>query len=262
MLKVCEHIWLKCNNNIRDWEISLLYNRLRHRLYLVPHQTRYMRRSMNDFFIEIQIIKKNRLEQFHCSVITLMHIPQQHDCTFYNLYESKTKIPSNWDYDWNTVNNLAPLIRFSCRLVYGLLNFTLRWRHMNVMYSQMTSHSTVCSQLMRTHIKETSKSALLAVYAGNSPAAGEFPAQRASNAEKASIWWLHHEIFCVWSKIHILSKTYMHCKMCILFKNRNWRALTFKKSRAFSKRSPDVLKPLQWRHSERHGLSNHQPYDW
>ena len=28
---------------------------------------------------------------------------------------------------------------------------------------------------------------------GNSPVTGEFPTQRASNAEKVSIWWRHHE---------------------------------------------------------------------
>ena len=27
---------------------------------------------------------------------------------------------------------------------------------------------------------------------GNSPGAGEFPAQSASNAENVSIWWRHH----------------------------------------------------------------------
>ena len=47
-------------------------------------------------------------------------------------------------------------------------------------------------QVMRTHIKEISKSALLALCDGNSPVTGEFPAQRDSNAEKASIWWRHN----------------------------------------------------------------------
>ena len=28
---------------------------------------------------------------------------------------------------------------------------------------------------------------------GNSPVTGEFPAQRASNAENVSIWWRHHD---------------------------------------------------------------------
>ena len=38
---------------------------------------------------------------------------------------------------------------------------------------------------MRNHIKESSKSALLTLCEGNSPGTGEFPAQRASNAEKS-----------------------------------------------------------------------------
>ena len=42
--------------------------------------------------------------------------------------------------------------------------------------------------------KKTSKPALLALCEGNSPVTGEFPAQKASNAEKASIWWRHHAI--------------------------------------------------------------------
>ena len=35
---------------------------------------------------------------------------------------------------------------------------------------------------------------LLALCEGNSLVTGEFPAQRISNAEKASIWWRHHEL--------------------------------------------------------------------
>ena len=31
---------------------------------------------------------------------------------------------------------------------------------------------------------------------GNSPGTGEFPAQMASNAENASIWWRHHVNHC------------------------------------------------------------------
>ena len=47
--------------------------------------------------------------------------------------------------------------------------------------------------LMRTHIRETSKTALLALCVGNSPMTCEFPAQRASNAENASIWLRHYD---------------------------------------------------------------------
>ena len=42
-------------------------------------------------------------------------------------------------------------------------------------------------------IKKTSKLLVIGLYAGNSPGTGEFPAQRASNAENVSIWWRHHE---------------------------------------------------------------------
>ena len=48
------------------------------------------------------------------------------------------------------------------------------------------------SQLMLTHTKEALKSALLAFCAWNSLVTSEFPAQRTSNTEKASIWWRHH----------------------------------------------------------------------
>ena len=45
---------------------------------------------------------------------------------------------------------------------------------------------------MWTHIKETSRSALLALCEGNLPLTGKFPAQKASNATNPSVWWGHH----------------------------------------------------------------------
>ena len=41
-------------------------------------------------------------------------------------------------------------------------------------------------------IKENNKAPRYWPRAGNSPVTGEFPAQRASNAENVSIWWRHH----------------------------------------------------------------------
>ena len=34
--------------------------------------------------------------------------------------------------------------------------------------------------------------------ARNSPVAGEFPTQRATNVENVSIWWRHHVIYMFW----------------------------------------------------------------
>ena len=42
--------------------------------------------------------------------------------------------------------------------------------------------------------KKTSKPRVTGICVGNSPVTGEFPAQRASNAENVSIWWRHHDM--------------------------------------------------------------------
>ena len=51
------------------------------------------------------------------------------------------------------------------------------------------------NRLFRHRAKKTSKLCVTGLCAGNSPDAGEFPAQMASNAENVSIWWRHHG-FC------------------------------------------------------------------
>ena len=60
---------------------------------------------------------------------------------------------------------------------------------MSAMESQIASltivHSTVYSAQ-----KEISKLCVTGLCEGNSPVTGEFPAQRASNAENISIWWV------------------------------------------------------------------------
>ena len=42
--------------------------------------------------------------------------------------------------------------------------------------------------------KKISKLRVTGLCEGNSPMTGEFPAQRASNAENVSIWWHHHDV--------------------------------------------------------------------
>ena len=84
------------------------------------------------------------------------------------------------------------------------------WRHPLFYYDDVTWMSCslkspfirlIVSQLMWTHITELSKSSLLAPCEENSAMTGEFPAQGASNAEKASIWWRYHDedIFKAWN---------------------------------------------------------------
>ena len=48
------------------------------------------------------------------------------------------------------------------------------------------------SRLFRRRSKKNSKLHVTGLCAGNSPVTGEFPAQRASNGKKISVWWRHH----------------------------------------------------------------------
>ena len=71
---------------------------------------------------------------------------------------------------------------------------TLRWRHNERDgVSNHQPNDCLFSRLFRRRSKKTSKLRVTGLCAGNSPETGEFPAQRASNAENVSIWWRHHE---------------------------------------------------------------------
>ena len=64
---------------------------------------------------------------------------------------------------------------------------------MGAMASQITSLTIVYSTVYSGVYQSKHQSpASLAICVGNSPVTGEFPAQMASNAENASIWWRHH----------------------------------------------------------------------
>ena len=70
---------------------------------------------------------------------------------------------------------------------------TLQWRH-NGRDSVSNHQPRECllSRLIRRRPEKTSKFRVTGLCAGNSPETGEFPAQRASNAENISIWWRHY----------------------------------------------------------------------
>ena len=75
------------------------------------------------------------------------------------------------------------------------MSITLQWRHNgpdSVWNHQ--PHHCLLKRLFRRRSKKTSKLRVTGLFAGNSPETGEFPAQMASNAEKVSIWWRHHDI--------------------------------------------------------------------
>ena len=63
---------------------------------------------------------------------------------------------------------------------------------MSTMASQITSLTIVYSTVYSRRSSKKHQSSTAGLCEGNSPVTGEFPAQRASNAENVSIWWRHH----------------------------------------------------------------------
>ena len=78
-----------------------------------------------------------------------------------------------------------------CQLVVAIN--VLQWRHNERDgVSNHQPHDCLLNGLFRRRSKKTSKLRVTGLCAGNSPVTGEFPAQRANNAENISIWWCHH----------------------------------------------------------------------
>ena len=68
----------------------------------------------------------------------------------------------------------------------------LEWRHNErVGVSNRRRLDCLLNRLFRRRSKKLSKLRVTGLCEGNSPGTGEFPAQRASNAENVSIWWRH-----------------------------------------------------------------------
>ena len=76
--------------------------------------------------------------------------------------------------------------------------YTLQWRHNeHDGVSDHQHHDCLLNRLSRRSSKKTPKLRVTGLCVGNSPMTGEFPAQRASNADDVSIWWRHHETYAL-----------------------------------------------------------------
>ena len=77
--------------------------------------------------------------------------------------------------------------------VIGTL-LTLQWRHNgSTGVSNHQPHDCLLNRLFRCRSKKTTELRVTGLCAGNSSVTGEFPTQRASNAEDVSIWWRQHD---------------------------------------------------------------------
>ena len=93
----------------------------------------------------------------------------------------------------NVIMIITPLFH-RCRRCLGISLDHHNDVIMRAMASQITSLTIVYSTVIQAQIKENIKAPRHWPLWGNSPVTGEFPAQRASNAENVSIWWRHHVI--------------------------------------------------------------------
>ena len=92
--------------------------------------------------------------------------------------------------------NLPTLHLLIFLLVITMSYSALQWRHNDREgVSNQQPHDCLLNRLFRRSSKEASKLRVTGLCVGNSPVTGEFPSQRASNAENVSIWWRHHETF-------------------------------------------------------------------
>ena len=105
-----------------------------------------------------------------------------------------------------------------CRVSQSrMANKTLQWRHNeHDDVSNHQSHDCLVNRLFRRTSKKPSRLRVTGLFDGNSPVAGEFPAQRASNAENVFIWWRHHErrIDNIYFKVLYISdncKSFLDC---------------------------------------------------
>ena len=78
-------------------------------------------------------------------------------------------------------------------MLFHRFRLSLQWRHNECDgVSNYQPLDYLLNRLFRRRSKKTSKLRVTGLCAGNSPVTGEFPAQRASNAENVFIWWRHH----------------------------------------------------------------------
>ena len=83
---------------------------------------------------------------------------------------------------------------WSCNAVGPIFYELCQWRHNERDdVSNNRHHDCILNRFFRRRSKKTSKLRVTGLYEENSPVTGEFPAQRARNAENVFIWWRHHD---------------------------------------------------------------------
>ena len=87
------------------------------------------------------------------------------------------------------------------------MSTSLQWRHNERGgVSDHQPHDCLLNRLFGRRSKKTSKLRITDLCEGNSPVTGEFPVQWDSNVESVSIWWRHHDVWCLTLLVSIVSE--------------------------------------------------------
>ena len=142
--------------------------------------------------------------------------PQPPLISFIDNWTHRNKLQRNLDQNskYSSFADFRPL----CSVLNVLMEFlsVIQFQHISALYelylmsqhhipllwrnndrdgvSNHQSHDCLLNRLFRRGSRKTSKLRVTSLCAANSPVTGEFPAQRASNAEFFSIWWRHHAL--------------------------------------------------------------------
>ena len=106
----------------------------------------------------------------------------------------ETRITRNKTCWRHAGHKCTPQMPQSARLTNVILLQPLQWRHNGC--DDVSNHQPrdyLPNRLFRQRSKKTSKLRVTGPCEGISQVTGEFPAQKASNAENVYIWWRHHD---------------------------------------------------------------------
>ena len=127
-------------------------------------------------------------------------------------------IPYN---DYRRVTTLQFYVLCTCMLCLNIrqirgIHWPLQWRHNE--RDGVSNHrpeECLLKRLFMCRSKKTSKLRVIGLCEGNSPVTGEFPTQRASNAENVSIWWRHH-VYIPREVRYVAYGTHLMQTVCVL----------------------------------------------
>ena len=99
-------------------------------------------------------------------------------------------------FSWKICRSIQSSLKFLTRTLQTMTQhwiMSLQWRLNECNgVSNHQPHDCLLKRLFRRRSKKASTLCVTGLCEGNSPVTGEFPAQRASDAENVSIWWRHH----------------------------------------------------------------------